>query len=137
MAAPPDIVERCVGPVTILQVGGRLVMDEGIAPVLQDRVAALVASGRPQLLLDLSGVTSIDSGGIGALASMHIHTARRGGGLKLLSPSERVDRVLRMTHLIDAFEVFDEEKAAIASFEAGALSAPVVETPATPPDLPR
>jgi anti-sigma B factor antagonist len=116
MAAPLNILERRVGIVTILQVAGRLMLDDGGDRILQDRVAALVAAGRLYLLLDLSRVTSIDSGGVGALASMHIHSVRRGGQFKLLSPSARVERVLRTTHLLQAFDVFHDERAAVESF---------------------
>ena len=116
MPAPLDVVERRVGIATILQVVGRLVLDDEGDRILHDRVSALVAAGRPYLLLDLSRVTSIDSGGVGSLASMHIHCVGRGGQFKLLSPSPRVDRVLRITHLLQAFEVFDNETAAVESF---------------------
>ena len=116
MAAPLEIVERRVGTVTILQVIGRLALDDGGDRILQQRVDALVAAGRPYLLLDLSRVTSIDSGGVGTIASMHIHSAQRGGQFKLLSPSVRVERVLRPTHLHQTFEVFHDERAAVESF---------------------
>lgn len=116
MAAPLEIVERRVGTVTILQVIGRLALDDGGDRILQQRVDALVAAGRTNLLLDLSRVTSIDSGGVGTLASMNIHSAQRGGQFKLLSPSARVERVLRTTHLHQTFDVFHDERAAVESF---------------------
>ncbi len=115
MSAPLDITEHTVGSVTVIAVTGRLVIDEG-ERVLRERVAALILDGRINILLDLSNVRYIDSSGVGTLASLLIHVAGRDGKLKLLSPSPRVDQVLRVTHLTSAFEIFDDEAAAIGSF---------------------
>ncbi|HXG69489.1 MAG TPA: STAS domain-containing protein [Gemmatimonadaceae bacterium] len=116
MSAPLDVKERPVGSVTVLTVAGRLVIDDG-ERVLKERVTGLVAAGRANILLDLSQVRFIDSSGVGALASLLLHVVSRGGRLKLLSPSPRVDQVLRMTHVLHAFEIFDAEQAALASFD--------------------
>lgn len=116
MSAPLDVRERPVGSVTVLTVTGRLVIDDG-ERVLKERVSSLVAAGRVNILLDLRNVRFIDSSGVGALASLLIHVVARDGRLKLLSPSARVDQVLRMTHVLHAFEIFDNEAAAVASFD--------------------
>ncbi len=115
MSAPLDITEHTVGSVTVIAVTGRLVIDEG-ERVLTERVAALILDGRINILLDLSDVRYVDSSGVGALASLLMHVVARHGKLKLLSPSARVDQVLRMTQVINAFEIFDDEAAAIGSF---------------------
>lgn len=118
MSAPLCIAQRTIGGVVLLELDGRLVADEGDR-LLRECVTGLVTSGTRALLIDLHGVTYVDSGGIGALVAMYIHVMRRGGGLKLLRPSPCATRVLHITHLASVFEVFDDEALAIGSFAPG------------------
>jgi anti-sigma B factor antagonist len=110
-----EIRERRLGSVTVVELRGRLVADEGDTS-FTNRITALVAFGHTSLLVDFGRVTYIDSGGVGALVSMFLHITRRGGRLKVLRPSDRVRRVLQMTRLIDVFEIFVDEDAAVRSF---------------------
>jgi anti-anti-sigma factor len=92
------VSERCVGDVTILELVGRLVLEEGDT-ALRDQVDALVKRGRVQLLFDMAGVTRLDSAGIGMLAAKHLTARRAGGALKLLHPSHRARHLLQITRL--------------------------------------
>ena len=42
--------------------------------------------------------------------------AEKGGTVKLLRPSGKVEDLLQLTKLWEVFEIFDEEKQALASF---------------------
>jgi anti-sigma B factor antagonist len=116
MSAPLLITRRSVADVVILQLEGSLIFDEADHHLLREQVTDLVASGQRWILLDLRGVTHMDSGGVGALAAVSLHVVKRNGALKLLAPSERVLRVLHITHLESVFEVFAEESDAVRSF---------------------
>jgi anti-sigma B factor antagonist len=132
MAAPLHIIQRTIGAVTVLELSGHLVIDEGDR-LLKTQVTALTSAGRRHVLIDLRNVTYIDSGGIGALVSMYVHVLQRGGSLKLLAPSVRVAKVLRITYLVSVFEVFESLDEAIRSFEeptAAAAGAAPRERPA-------
>ena len=63
---------------------GRLKFDEDGDLLLREQVAAAVASGDHNILLDLQGVHQMDSGGVGTLVAVYLHVAKRGGKLKLL-----------------------------------------------------
>lgn len=117
MTAPLTIAQRNAGRVVILELTGRLNFDEDGDRLLREQVAAVVAAGDLNILLDLGGVRQMDSGGVGTLVAVYLHTVKRGGRLKLLHPSERVNRVLHMTHLETAFEVFENETDALRTFE--------------------
>jgi anti-sigma B factor antagonist len=117
MTAPLTIAQRTAGRVVILELTGRLNFDEDGDRLLREQVAAVVAAGDLNILLDLGGVRQMDSGGVGTLVAVYLHTVKRGGRLKLLHPSERVNRVLHMTHLETAFEVFESETDALRTFE--------------------
>jgi anti-sigma B factor antagonist len=109
-----DIVERRVGAVTLLALSGHLVADEGDR-AFTGRVSSVVDSGRIHIVVDLRGITYVDSGGVGALVAMFLYVRRRGGRLTLLRPSPRVCRVLRMTRLTNVFEVYEREDEAPAA----------------------
>jgi anti-anti-sigma factor len=111
-----NIVERRDGSVTFLVLSGHLVADEDDR-VFQDRVAGIIRAGQTRnIVVDLRGITYIDSGGVGSLAATLLHVRRRGGEFKLLRPSARVCRVLQVTHLTSVFEIFDREDDAARSF---------------------
>lgn len=109
------IVERRIGDVTILQLIGRLELEDGDI-VLRDAVNRLVAAGSVNLILDMKEVTRLDSAGIGMLVSKYLTARRSGGVIKILHPTERTDHLMDITKLTTVFEIFNDEEAAIKSF---------------------
>jgi len=110
-----QIVERSVGGVTILDLKGVLIEDDG-DDVFRDAVNGLVDRGRTQVLLNMAEAPQIDSTGLGVLASKYVTLRRRDGQLKLCNISARTRRLLETMKLLKVFEVFDTEADAIASF---------------------
>ena len=108
--------ERNVGSVTILECVRRQTAGEG-KQALNDRLQAHLAEGRVLLLLDLSQVSGIYSEDISALVRGFISAGRYGGKLKLLKLSPWVRQVLDATRLFNVLEAFDDESAAIVSFD--------------------
>ena len=109
------ITERRVGDVTVLELDGRLILEEGEAP-LQDAVDRLVAEGRVKIVLDMQRVTRLDSAGIGMLVCKYLTAFRKGGRVKLLRVTSRADQLLHLTKLASVFEIFESEEEAIRSF---------------------
>ena len=109
------IVERRIGEVTILQLIGRLELEEGDS-ILRDAVNRLVEAGRNKILLDMKEVTRLDSAGIGMLVSKYLPARRSGGVIKILHPTERTDHLMDITKLTTVFEIFDNEEKAVRSF---------------------
>lgn len=107
--------ERQAGPVTVLEVSGRLAMGPSCDEVDQ-RLQDLLATGHKALLVDCSAVSTIDSQGIKSLVRGFISAKTRGGKLKLLKPSPRVREVLTITHLLSVMEAYDDEETALKSF---------------------
>lgn len=81
-------------------------VDLASKPALADagRVA-LLEHGARQLMLDLAGVSFIDSSGLGALIELAGLAADRSCTFALRSPSRRVQRVLDLTGLTDTWDV--------------------------------
>ena len=107
------ITQRAAGGFTIVQLAGPLLYDDEGERLFRDQITSLVASGDKQILVDLSQVTHMDSGSVGTLVAVHLHTLKRGGSIRLLSPSERVARVLHITRLESIFEVYASEAEAL------------------------
>ncbi len=111
------IEERSVGPVTILALSGRLVLDDGDA-LLRQRVDDLVTRGQLKIIADLTALDYVDSAGIGVLIGKYLSLRRKGGDLKLLRLSSRTHHALEITHLLTVFEAFETEEDAVQSFGA-------------------
>jgi len=100
-------------------VGDRLVMSPmkalvagGAAEAFERHLQQLFRSGYRNLVVDLSGVPAIDSGGIRALVRGHTTGQRVGGTLRLAAASPAVSRVLELAHLAGVFEMYDSVDAA-------------------------
>lgn len=119
MATPMQIEEKRVADVTILRLKGRLELDAGDV-VLRDHVDRLAAEGRVNLVIDMRGVTRMDSAGIGMLVGKFMTVKRRGGTMRLLRLTDRTSRLMHVTRLETVFEIFDDEDAALQSFGVSA-----------------
>ena len=109
------IQERAVGAVTILDLNGKLILGDGDA-ALKDKVHSLVFQGRKQIVLNLGGVSYVDSSGLGALVAASITSKSNGGEIKLLSLTKRIQDLLAIAKLLTVFDCHDSEAAALASF---------------------
>ena len=76
----------------------------------------LLAQGSRKLLIDVAGVRSMDSSGLGELVQSKTTAATAGATIKLLHVEDKVRHSLSMTRLIGVFETFDDKLEAIRSF---------------------
>jgi anti-sigma B factor antagonist len=109
-----QIKTQISGNVFIVRCNGRIVFgDEGVA--LRERVGDML-SGSPKIVLNLSGVHYVDSGGLGILVGLSVSARNRGGELKLVNPSQRVSDLLRRTKVATIIEVYGNDEEAVAAF---------------------
>ena len=116
------IEERVVGHVTILNIVGRLTIDEA-SQHLKDDIDKLIAQSRLHVVLNLAHVPYIDSGGLGQLVASYGSVKKAGGAMKLLNVNSRNHDLLSITRLVTVFESFDSEAEAVQSFDTLAPSA--------------
>lgn len=107
--------ERRVGDVSILDLKGRLILDDGDA-VLRARINELVDSGRVKIIVNLKDVTYVDSCGVGVLIAKYVSVRKKGGDVKLLNLTSRSHRLMEISKLLSVFETFDSEEHALSSF---------------------
>lgn len=109
------IEERHVDDVVVLTLTGEITLDDGEL-TFGRWVDDLLKRERRKILVNLSGVTYIDSAGVGMMAAEYKIVRGQGGALKLLGLANRNQRLLAMMKLMTVFEVFDDEALAIRSF---------------------
>jgi anti-sigma B factor antagonist len=114
------LTTRTVQGILVVNCDGRIVFGEESAE-LRDAVKKLVTQNN-QLVLNLSGVSYIDSGGLGTLVALYTTAHNAGGAIKLSNLTQRVGDLLQVTKLLTIFEVFDSEDEAIQSFRKGAAA---------------
>jgi anti-sigma B factor antagonist len=109
------INERRVEDVTILDLKGRERI-RGATMALHESIRCLAREGKVQILLDLARVKHIDSGALGELVSSHVTLDEKGGALKLMHMTESVQQLMTVAKLLTVFDVYDDEREALASF---------------------
>ncbi len=111
-----EIKERSAGDIVILEMFGKITIGEGSVQ-LRDAVGNLLDAGKTKIILNLGGVTYVDSSGIGELVSRYTTTKNSGGRLKLLNLPKKIKDLLMITKLLTVFEIYEDEQAAIDSFQ--------------------
>jgi anti-sigma B factor antagonist len=112
--------------VTILDLNGRLSLGEALAfgpgsgLVLSETIRELAKKGQKKILLNLAGVTYVDSSGVGQLVGALTTARNQSGDIKLLKPSVHVLNLLKTTKLDGVFNIHEDETAAIQSFSRSA-----------------
>lgn len=115
------LTERRLGDVTVLDLTGRLVLEEGDS-VLRDCLNRLIEAERFKIVLNLGEVSYIDSCGIGVMIAKFVSFRRKGGDVRLLHVTSRSMHLLEISKLVNVFRMFDSEADAVASFDDGARS---------------
>jgi anti-sigma B factor antagonist len=109
------IIERQVGDVVVMALHGRMVVGEGDR-ALREAVTNLADSGKARIVLNLAGVSYIDSAVLSELVRANTTVSRKGGKLKLLSLPTKIQDLLSMTKLVTVFETYESEDEAVRSF---------------------
>ena len=114
-ASKLQIEERHTGDVTVLALSGEMLVDDGDL-ALRQRIHELLDRGQAKILVDLAGVTHIDSANVGMLVAKQKTVRERGGDVKLMHLTDRSQRLLALMKLASVFEVFENEDEAVRSF---------------------
>ena len=83
-----------------------------------DTVSALIATGKRDILIDMTPVTYVDSATIGCLMDLYRQVNSNGGHLKLSGVQKRVETMLTMTGAQNFIEIHADEPTAVKSFGA-------------------
>src|ERR1041384_8320759 len=111
-----NIRERQAAAITVLDMDGRITIGER-SVALRSAIRRLLEEGKKKILLNLAGVGYIDSSGIGELVSSYTAINKKGGQLKLLNLTQKLQDLLTITKLLTVFDVYEAEADALNSFK--------------------
>lgn len=117
-----NISTRENGGVIVVDLDGKIALGETSAK-LHQTLKDLIGDGKQQILLNLADVTTIDSSGLGTLVAGYTSVETSGGQLKLVNLSDRASELMTITKLYTVFEIYDDGRAAINSFNQGGENA--------------
>lgn len=109
------IVERQIGDVVILDLHGKILIGEG-DDALREAVTKLADAGKTKILLNLAEVPYVDSAGLGEIVRTYTTVSKKGGKLKLLNLTKKIQDLLSITKLLTVFETYESENDAVRSF---------------------
>ena len=110
---------RNIGNVAIVDLHGKITLGENTG-ILRDELSSLLAQGHKSILLNMGGVSYVDSAGLGELVGAYTTATNQGGAVKLLNLQGKMRDLMQITKLHTIFPAFDDEQAAVSSFSAAA-----------------
>lgn len=104
---------REIDGVKVLDVTGEI--DVYTAPQFKEAVNGILESGQKHLIINMAGVTYMDSSGFGTLLSATKRLRPQGGTVNLVKCNSSIDRILRITRLNTIFGTYDSVEEAIGA----------------------
>lgn len=98
--------------VTVVAPTGRL--DVAGAPALKEAITEAANSGTPRVVIDLEGVSFVDSTGLGSVIAALKQIRSKEGELRLAAPNQQVRVVLELTTLDRVFPYYATVDEALA-----------------------
>jgi anti-sigma B factor antagonist len=89
-------------------------IDVHTGPVLREHLLGALTSGRHEVVVDLSGVSFLDSSGLGVLVTAHKRARAAGGELRLASCQPAVATIFQITALDRALSIHPTVAQALA-----------------------
>ncbi len=106
----------------VVRCQGRIVFSAAERSLTTLVTDVLPATGR--MVVDLAGVESVDSAGLGELVLLHMWAEAAGYSLKFAGPRPQVRNLLELTHLASVFDIYDSvAEAAAATYNEEVCSA--------------
>jgi len=112
-----QIDQKVTGDVAVITVNGDITLNAGGDVLLKDKVQSLLQQGHTKILIDLGGVSYVDSAGLGQLVQIHATTRNHGGSLRLANVTKRLKDLLVVTKLVTVFDSYNSEAEALAAFK--------------------
>lgn len=109
------------GDVMVVHCQGRIVYRDEAAAL--SRVVGEIVDRGGKVILDLGGVSSIDSAGIGELVFLHTWAQSRRGDLKCAGPTPFVRQLLDLTNLNSVLDIHSTVNEALTAFQHGEVCA--------------
>jgi anti-sigma B factor antagonist len=100
-----------LGEAVVLHCKGRIVFRDEVVEL--SKVVGHAVQRESCVILDLHGVSAIDSAGLGELVALHMWAQGNACTLKMTGLSSRIRRWLELTNLTSVFEIYATEADAV------------------------
>ena len=104
---------RVSDEIAVMNVSGRSSIMDG--NILQQATRGLLEDGIRYIVLNLTGLSHMDSFGLGQLIATYLSVRDRGGDVRLVGPTPAIRDLLRNTRLDTVLKIFDTDDEAIQS----------------------
>lgn len=84
--------------ITVFEISGRLNLGNSLMSV-ENSIKRMIEEGTRKLVIDLTGLSAIDSSGIGLLVTSASHMEQCGGQVRVAGAAGSVGRALELVHL--------------------------------------
>jgi len=115
MASKIKVTELKEGEIVILEPKGNFVGGEE-TDEMRDTIKKYADSGNKKLIIDLGGVSYLNSTALGVLISSHANYTKREGKVKLCQINKNLENLFVITKLSLIFDSYPNQEEAIASF---------------------
>lgn len=83
-------------------------IDVYTAPRLKERLVAAIDEGCSRIILEMNGVSFIDSSGLGVLVSALRRAREKDGGVRIVCVRDNILKIFRITGLDKVFPIFSD-----------------------------
>jgi anti-sigma B factor antagonist len=110
------IHEETKDDIQVIRLSGKVISGPDLVE-LKTSFQNAVNHDRLKVLLDLGGVSWMDSSGLGVIVSGHTTMSRANGQMKILNATKKIHELFIITKLITVFDTYTDEAEALKSFE--------------------
>ena len=112
-----QLKEKIENGVAVLSLKGEL-LGEPDTTTIREKIHSLVSDQVKQVVLDLGGVSYMNSSGLGTLIAALTTVRNSGGDLRLARVEGKVQNLFVMTQLVKVFDTYETVDRALSSFKA-------------------
>jgi anti-sigma B factor antagonist len=109
-----NILQKDINGITAYEIKGDI--DINSSPEIRDSFEKVIKNKAMKVLVNLNGVSYVDSSGLATLVEMLKKTRSYGGRLRISNLAPKVKSLFEITKLEKLFEIFDTAEDAIAEF---------------------
>lgn len=103
--------------ISVLELKGTITLGSGDV-TLRSLVKDMLGQGRKQIVVDLGGVSFMDSTGLGELVAAYTTARHQQATIKLVNLTKKINDLLSITQLAAVFETYGTMDEGLASFKS-------------------
>lgn len=101
--------------IVVVDISGRITIGDS-STALHEMMRGLMDQGRMKIVLNLSGVSFMDSAGIGEMVRGYVSVSHARGKVRLCELTKRVSDLLQVTRLYSVLDIYQWEEDALEAF---------------------